>query len=90
MPPPVSRNTTDKLEIKDRLLGKVGRNTVNYRPASDSLKSCAECRHYKFPGNPTSGCDKVAGLVYAEDTCDEFAAQGQQVQVALEVERESQ
>lgn len=62
-------------EVVDRLSGKVSKEDAGYRPTSKGDKgSCGECEHYLLPGNPTSNCRRVAGSVYADDTCDYFTA----------------
>lgn len=64
-----------KREVVDRLSGKTSKQQVNYRPASSDVKSsCSECEHYQFPGQDTSNCRRVAGVVEAEDICDIFVA----------------
>lgn len=63
-------------EVVDRLTGKVGKEDANYR-ASDqvnSKESCFECEHYLSPGQESSSCRRIAGVVHAEDVCDLFAA----------------
>lgn len=62
-------------EVVDRLGGKLSKQDTNYRPGvRDDKASCAECEHYLLPGNPTSNCRKVAGVVYSVDMCDVWVA----------------
>lgn len=61
--------------VIDRLSGKTSKQDVGYRPAKEGEKeSCAECIYFTQPGQDTSSCVRVAGVVYAEDTCDIFAS----------------
>jgi hypothetical protein len=45
--------------------------TANYRRADNPEFSCHECK-FRFPRHSVGGCRYVRGLIYAEDTCDEF------------------
>ena len=61
----------EQLETTDMLGGKVSKKEANYRPVDEGGDgSCEICMSYEFPGNDSSTCVKVAGTVYAEDTCD--------------------
>lgn len=69
------RDTKEKerSEISARLEGKKSKEEVAYRAKNPGSKeSCEECKHYLNPGEDSSNCKIVAGLVYAEDTCDLF------------------
>lgn len=48
------------------------RSDVNYRPSNFREDACSECRFYRNPSETQSPCSKVAGLVDANGTCDEF------------------
>lgn len=62
-----------KQTIVDRLSGKKSKEEVVYRPAEKgSKKDCSECRFFLKAGNPTSNCERVAGLVYDRDICNLF------------------
>lgn len=62
-------------EVVDRLAGKTSKEQVNYRPGetADAKSSCGECEHFLTPGQPNSGCRRVAGVVEAIGLCDLFA-----------------
>lgn len=61
--------------VVDRLSGKISKQDAGYRPSSSDNKiSCSECDHYGTPGDSSSTCNRVAGLVYGEDQCDYFVA----------------
>lgn len=61
--------------VVDRLSGKSSKQDVGYRPSSSSTKaSCSECEHYGTPGDSSSTCRRVAGVVYGVDKCDLFVA----------------
>lgn len=63
-----------RVEVVDRLTGKVSKQSAEYRGSHEEQDkaSCAECEHYLIPGNPTSSCRRVAGVVEARDVCDLF------------------
>lgn len=64
-----------RIVVVDRLAGKVSKQDVGYRPSVfGDKRSCSECDHYEIPGDSTSVCRRVAGLVYGTDVCDMFAA----------------
>lgn len=61
-------------EISDRLsTDKQSKEEVSYRGTTpEDVDKCIECEYYEKPGEDSSSCKKVAGLVYADDTCDLF------------------
>lgn len=62
-------------EVSERMGGKSSKQDVYYRPSPrGSTLLCSECEHYLVPNNPSSGCRKVAGIVYGDDTCDLYTA----------------
>jgi hypothetical protein len=66
--------------VADRLGGKVTKEESNYRPhdSADTKDTCFECTHYLDVGEESSSCRRVAGIVYAEDTCDMWAARAEE------------
>lgn len=79
-----------KREVVDRFHGKRSRDEVNYRPQrdSESVKSCFDCQYYTDEGEPQSACEKVAGMVEAEDICDLWEArtsEGAQPSIEIKV-----
>ncbi len=68
--------------IAERLAGKISKEDANYRNSqSNSKEMCGECDYYQFPGQPTSNCKRVAGVVEAEDVCDYFYPRRDEVNV---------
>lgn len=71
---PTREGEQRRLEVLERLGGKITKSEAELRPAGRNTKiNCAECVHFLLPGNPTSSCRRVAGVVYAETVCDLFA-----------------
>lgn len=60
-----------KSTVLDRLRGKFSKEEANYRAGKDKIV-CFECRYYLNPGQESSNCSKVAGLIEAQDVCDYF------------------
>ncbi len=72
---PIRREGEERRQaVADRLSGKLSKEDSAYRDAheTESKASCAECEHYLFPGNPSSSCRRVAGVVEGTDVCDLF------------------
>lgn len=77
-----------KREVSDRLNGKKSKEEVNYRPQRnlEVEESCFECRYYVSTGKSESACEKVAGIVRAEDVCDLFEARAEEsAQPSIEI-----
>ena len=68
-----------RYEVAGRLRGKVTKEEANYRPhdSAETTDTCFECKHY-MSREDAAGCKKVAGIVYAEDTCDLWASRGKE------------
>lgn len=52
---------------------KVSKAAVNYREA-ESKERCGNCVMFRTNGKSfaTGKCDLVMGMIYKDDTCDEF------------------
>jgi len=66
------RNLTREPDDKARKVPKI---TVNYRRGSKA-EHCGNCSMYRQaePQRQAGTCTHVAGLIYAEDTCDDWEA----------------
>ena len=53
---------------------KVPKVTVNYRRGSKEAGYCRTCSMFLPERNRAGTCTHVAGLIYPEDTCDDWEA----------------
>lgn len=73
IPTPTKRKDRDIDQAADMLRGKTSKAKANYRPAPlDSPKSCSTCSYYRNLKDSQSTCQRVAGLVEANDICDYY------------------
>lgn len=64
-------------EIVDLLGDKVSKREAAYKAANSPQDNCGNCEFYLYPGNSTSECERVAGVVYDEDICKLYRPEGQ-------------
>lgn len=69
-----------RADVTSRLGGRTNKEDANYRPQEDreAVEFCFECIHYTQPGQETSPCRRVIGIVDAHHTCDMWAARDEQ------------